>query len=110
MSKSFQIIALYVLLLVLVQSLRPIENEKYLFTKDQIQFKSNELKEYSETNDIRIKSNDNQNILKEDSITELHIEYDDNIRVKYIGYQGILNFVLDHNDNETNIMCLMHLI
>ena len=110
MSKSFQIIALYVLLLVLVQSLRPIENEKYLFTKDQIQFKSNEFKEYSETNDISVKSNENQNILKEDSITELHIEYDDNIRVKYIGYQGILNFVLDHNDNETNIMCLMHLI
>ena len=103
MSKSFQIIALYVLLLVLVQSLRPIENEKYLFTKDQIQFKSNEFKEYSETKDISVKSNENQNILKEDSITELHIEYDDNIRVKYIGYQGILNFVLDHNDNETNI-------
>ena len=103
MSKSFQIIALYVLLLVLVQSLRPIENEKYLFTKDQIQFKSNEFKEYYKTKDISVKSNENQNILKEDSITELHIEYDDNIRVKYIGYQGILNFVLDHNDNETNI-------
>ena len=103
MSKSFQIIALYVLLLVLVQSLRPIENEKYLFTKDQIQFKSNEFKEYYKTNDISVKSNENQNILKEESITELHIEYDDNIRVKYIGYQGILNFVLDHNDNETNI-------
>ena len=103
MSKSFQIIALYVLLLVLIQSVSPIENEKYLFTKDQIQFKSNEFNEYYKTNDISVKSNENQNILKEDSITELHIEYDDNIRVKYIGYQGILNFVLDHNDNETNI-------
>ena len=103
MSKSFQIIALFVLLLVLIQSVSPIENEKYLLNKDQIQFKSNEFKEYSETNDISVKSNENQNILKEDSITELHIEYDDNIRVKYIGYQGILNFVLDHNDNETNI-------
>ena len=40
---------------------------------------------------------------KADNITKLHIEYEDNKNVKYIGYQGILNFVLDYNDNESNI-------
>ena len=41
--------------------------------------------------------------LPEESITELHIEFEDNKRDKYIGYEGILNFVLDYNDSETNI-------
>ena len=40
---------------------------------------------------------------KADKITELHIEEKDNSEIKYIGFQGILNLVLDYNDNETNI-------
>ena len=42
-------------------------------------------------------------ILPEKRISELYIEYEDNIDTKYIGYHGFLNFVIDYNDNITNI-------
>ena len=35
--------------------------------------------------------------------TELYIEFEDNQNIKYIGNKGILNFVLDYNDNTNNI-------
>ena len=40
---------------------------------------------------------------KADNISNLYIEEKDNNKIQYIGFQGILNFVLDYNDNETNI-------
>ena len=43
------------------------------------------------------------NITLPDDITKLYIEYNENKKTKYIGYQGIYNFVLDFNDSITNI-------
>ena len=41
--------------------------------------------------------------LPEENTTKLYIEEKDNRMDKYIGYQGILNFVLDYNDSAKNI-------
>ena len=54
MSKSFQILAFYALLLVFAQSLSSFETEKISFNSGQIQYKSNELIDLSETIEIRV--------------------------------------------------------
>ena len=63
MSKSIKILALYVYLLVFVQSLSSFDSVKEPLNPIQTQFKSNELKEYTDTFEINVKSEDNQNLI-----------------------------------------------
>ena len=63
MSKSIRIFAFYILLIVFVQSLSSIEPEKDPFNQIQTQFKSNELNEYTDIIEIKVKSEDNQNLI-----------------------------------------------
>ena len=81
MSKSIKILAFYVLLIVFVQSLSPLEPSKNAFNLRQIQFKSNELKEEIETINIIVKPEDNLNIL--------------------VGYGGLLILKARHNESQT---------
>ena len=41
--------------------------------------------------------------LPENNVVELYIEEEDNKEEKAVGINGIIHFVLHHNDNETNI-------
>ena len=74
------------------------------FGKDNEYYNTN-LKDYVDDLNIHYGSPlINDTLPEEENATELYIEYEDNQEKKYIGYEGILNFVLDFNDSETNII------
>ena len=83
MSKSIKILALYVYLLVFVQSLSSFDSVKEPFNPIQTQFKSNELKEYIDTIEINVKSEDNQNLI--------------------VGYEGVLCLKAEFNKSQSEL-------
>ena len=85
MSKSFQFLAFYALLLSLIQSLSSYEAEKIPFNLSQIQYKSNEFKEYSETITIEV-----------DTDSKHHQDV-------VVGYNGTFSFASEFNENASNI-------
>ena len=83
MFKSFKLLVFYALLLSLVQSLTSFEPNKILFSQGEIEYKSNELKNYTETIDILVNPIDNQAIL--------------------IGKEGTLCLETEYNDTKSDI-------
>ena len=83
MSKSFQVLVFLVFLLVFAQSLSPFEADKISFSPIQIQYKSNELKNYSETIEIGVDSKYHQDMI--------------------VGYKGSLIFTTEFNPSTPNI-------
>ena len=83
MFKSFKLLVFYALLLSLVQSLTSFEPKKILFSQGEIEYKSNELKNYTETIDILVNPIDNQAIL--------------------IGKEGTLCLEAEYNDTKSDI-------
>ena len=83
MFQSFKLLVFYALLLSLVQSLTSFEPKKILFSQGEIEYKSNELKNYTETIDILVNPIDNQAIL--------------------IGKEGTLCLKAEYNDTKSDI-------
>ena len=83
MSKSIKIFALLVYLLTFVQSFSSFDSEKEPFNPIQTQFKSNELKEYTDTIEINVKSEDNQNLI--------------------VGYEGVLCLKAEFNKSQSDL-------
>ena len=105
MSKFIKILAFYALLVVFVQSLSPSEPPKESFNPTQTQFVSNELKEDSDTIDIKVKSEDNQNLIGRYYYT-YHKNNDGNSIMNYESspFKDILpeniNILIKKEDNE----------
>ena len=89
MLKSYQALVLLTILISLTQSLSTFDPAKVAFNP---KFKNNpEEIQYSAPS------------LTEDNATEIYIEEEDNKITKEIGLKGILYFIVNFNDSETNI-------